>query len=188
MSTIGLCMIVKNEARVILKCLASALPLVDCVLVVDTGSEDGTQDLIRGFLAANNVQGIVIDEPWRNFAYNRTFALDRLRAIETVDYAMIIDADDVVILDPDFDPTAFKSQMEHDLYDVEIVHGDISFYRPQICRNRLPFSFKGVLHEYLEGPPGTYHTSDRQGFSCCDGAWRSAQSKPAKVPGRRGRP
>ncbi|TPL07075.1 glycosyltransferase [Mesorhizobium sp. B2-4-14] len=180
MSTIGLCMIVKNEAKVILQCLASVLPLVDYVLIVDTGSEDGTQDLVRGFLTDHNVQGAVINEPWRDFAYNRTFALDRLREVETVDYAMIIDADDVVVLDADFDPIGFKSQMEHDLYDVEVFHGGISFYRPQICRNRLPFSFKGVLHEYLEAPPGHLTRETAKGFRVATGRDGARSQNPRK--------
>ncbi|AZO02026.1 MAG: glycosyltransferase [Mesorhizobium sp.] len=180
MSTIGLCMIVKNEAKVILQCLASALPLVDYVLIVDTGSTDGTQDLIRGFLAQNNVQGAVIDEPWREFAYNRSFALERLREVQTVDYAMIIDADDTLILDRDFEPAVFKSRMEHDLYDVEVSHGNISFYRPQICRNRLPFSFKGVLHEYLEAPPGPITRQNAEGFRIATGRGGARSQNPRK--------
>ncbi|WP_292636286.1 glycosyltransferase, partial [Mesorhizobium sp.] len=180
MSTIGLCMIVKNEAKVILQCLASALPIVDYVLVIDTGSEDGTQDLIRTFLTLHNVKGTVIDEPWRDFAYNRTFALDRLREVETVDYAMIIDADDVVVQDADFDPIAFKSKMQHDLYDVEVSHGGISFYRPQICRNRLPFSFKGVLHEYLEAPPGHLTRETAKGFRVATGRGGARSQNPRK--------
>ncbi|MER9952496.1 glycosyltransferase [Mesorhizobium sp. M0047] len=180
MTTIGLCMIVKNEAEVILQCLTSALPIVDYVLVVDTGSEDGTQDLIRAFLATHNVKGAVIDEPWRDFAYNRTFALDRLREIETVDYAMIIDADDVVIPSPTFDPVAFKSQMEDDLYDVELSDGGISYYRPQICRNRLPFSFKGVLHEYLESPTGHLTRGTAKGFRVASGRGGARSQNPRK--------
>lgn len=180
MSTIGLCTIVKNEAKVILKCLASALPLVDYVLVVDTGSEDGTQEVIRGFLAAHNVPGAVIEEPWRDFAYNRTFALERLRTVEWVDYAMIIDADDELIRDPAFEPTVFKSQMEHDLYDVEVSHGGTSFFRPQICRNALPFSFKSVLHEYLEAPPGSITRQNAQGFRILTGRGGARSQNPRK--------
>lgn len=180
MSTIGLCMIVKNEAKVILQCLASALPIVDYVLVIDTGSEDGTQDLIRGFLADHNVEGAVIDEPWRDFAYNRTFALERLREVETVDYAMIIDADDVLIRDPTFDPIEFKSLMEHDLYDVELSQGGISYYRPQICRNRMDFSFKGVLHEYLEAPTGPITRQTAKGFRVVSGREGARSQNPRK--------
>ncbi|WP_258051827.1 glycosyltransferase [Mesorhizobium sp. INR15] len=180
MSTIGLCMIVKNEAKVILKCLDSALPIVDYVLIIDTGSEDGTQELIRGFLTARNVPGAVIDEPWRDFAYNRTFALERLREVGEVDYAMIIDADDVLILDPDFDPIAFKSLMDQDLYNVEVSHGDILFYRPQICRNRLPFSFKGVLHEYLDAPACPISRQDARGFRIATGRGGARSQNPRK--------
>lgn len=180
MSTIGLCMIVKNEANVIRNCLTSALPLVDYVLIVDTGSDDGTQELIRTFLAEHNVQGVVVDEPWRNFAYNRTFALERLREVKAVDYAMIIDADDVLILDSCFDATAFKSRMEHDLYDVEVSHGDISFYRPHICRNRLPFSFRAVLHEYLEAPASPITRANAEGFRIATGRGGARSQNPRK--------
>ena len=163
--TIGLCMIVKNETKVICKCLKSVLPLVDYVLVVDTGSTDGTQQMIRDFLTEHNVKGAVIDEPWRDFAYNRSFALERLREVEDVDYAMIIDADDTLELDAGFDPGAFKAQMTHDLYDVPVRHGGIAHYRPQIFSNRLPFSFKGVVHEYLEAPPGQLSRETVKGFA-----------------------
>src|SRR5271165_5450892 len=101
--TIGLCMIVKNETKIIRRCLQSTLPLVDYILVVDTGSTDGTQQIIRDFLTEHKVKGEVIEEPWRDFAYNRSFALARLREVEGVDYAMIIDADDTLEIDAGFD-------------------------------------------------------------------------------------
>ena len=50
MKTIGLCVIVKNESKVILQCLESVRPIVDYVLVEDTGSTDGTQTIIREWL------------------------------------------------------------------------------------------------------------------------------------------
>ena len=163
--TIGLCMIVKNETKLIRRCLESVLPLVDYVLVVDTGSTDGTQQMIRDFLAEKKVDGIVIDEPWRDFAYNRSFALAKLREIQSVDYAMIIDADDALEIDSGFDPRGFKAQLTLDLYDVPVRHGSIVHYRPQLFSNRLPYSFKGVLHEYLEAPPGNITRETTKGFA-----------------------
>src|ERR1700693_5535127 len=99
-NTVGLCMIVKNEANLIRRCLASALPLADYILVVDTGLTDGTQQIVRDFLDEHGVRGAVIDEPWRDFAYNRSFALQQLREVADIDYALILDADDVLVLDP----------------------------------------------------------------------------------------
>jgi len=163
--TIGLCMIVKNESKLIRRCLASILPLIDYILVVDTGSTDGTQQVIRDFLAEKKIEGAVIDEPWRDFAYNRSFALAKLREVASVDYAMIIDADDTLEIDVGFDFTAFKAQMSADLYDVPVRHGSLAHHRSQLFSNRLPFLYKGVLHEYLETPPGNLKRETLTGFA-----------------------
>jgi GR25 family glycosyltransferase involved in LPS biosynthesis/glycosyltransferase involved in cell wall biosynthesis/SAM-dependent methyltransferase len=164
MKTIGLSMIVKDEAHVILKCLESVRPLVDYVLVVDTGSADGTQRIVRDYLVREQLPGGVVEEPWQNFAYNRTFALQELRKTPHVDYALIIDADDQLELDDGFDPKTFKAGMNRDLYDVEVLHGSIVHVRPQLFRNDLPFSFKGVVHEYLEAPPDDLSRGRATGF------------------------
>ena len=163
--TIGLCMIVKNETKIIRQCLESTLPLVDYILVVDTGSTDGTQQMIRDFLADHSIEGTVIEEAWRDFAYNRCFALARLREVAEIDYALVIDADDTLELDAGFDPITFKSRMTHDLYDVPIRHANITHHRPQLFSNRLPFSFKGVLHEYVEAPQGNITRTTIEGFA-----------------------
>ena len=41
--TISLCMIVKNEENILERCLDSVADLVDEIIIVDTGSEDGTK-------------------------------------------------------------------------------------------------------------------------------------------------
>ena len=165
MKTIGLCMIVKNESKVILRCLESVRPIVDYMLIEDTGSTDGTQQIIADWLGRQNLPGMVIEEPWRDFAYNRSHVLAKFRSVGHVDYALIIDADDQLVIEEGFDPAGFKSAMQDDLYDVQIRQGRSRYFRPQICSNRKEFCFKAVLHEYLETPPsGSITRADAKGF------------------------
>lgn len=152
MATVGLCMIVKNEAHVITRCLDSVRPLLDFVLIEDTGSTDGTQAVIREWLHANQMSGEVVDVPWRDFAWNRSHALQLLRGHAQVDYALVIDADDQLVVEPGFDAEAFKRDLVEDVLDVEIRHGPIRYQRPHLLRNSLPFVYRGVLHEYIEMP------------------------------------
>ncbi len=147
---IGACLIVKNESKIIERCLDSLRPVVDYILVVDTGSSDGTQRLIINWLHNHNIDGTVIEEPWRNFSYNRTFALERLRERSWIDYTFVIDADDVLMAENDFNVNLFKASLYADLYDVKVLHGGITHRRAHLFRNQLPFCYKGVLHEYLD--------------------------------------
>ncbi len=150
MKTIGLCMIVKNESQVILRCLKSVRALVDYVLIEDTGSTDGTQTLVRDWLTSEGLPGEIYDRPWTDFATNRSSALAALRQRTKIDYALIIDADDALLLESHFDVLHFKQELTADLYTLSIRLGPITYYRPQLCSNKLPFHFRGVLHEFLE--------------------------------------
>jgi glycosyltransferase involved in cell wall biosynthesis len=173
-------MIVKNESRVITRCLESVRTLVDYVLIEDTGSTDGTQQLIAEWLKRADMPGLVIEEPWRNFAYNRSHVLAKLRGVEGLDYALIIDADDQLMLDEGTDPVAFKAAMRDDLYDVQIRHNGSRFYRPQLCANKLPFYFKAVVHEYLEVPAGPISRSAAVGLYIETGSGGARSQNPKK--------
>jgi glycosyltransferase involved in cell wall biosynthesis len=155
MATIGLCMIVKNEAKLIRRCLDSCRPLIDYVCISDTGSTDETQKIIANFMIEHNLRGSQPDDRWRDFAHNRNLALDHLRTFAGCDYAFMIDADDQLEIAPGFDIAAFKAGMDKDVYDVMVRHGSVIHGRPQIFRNNYPKTkWVGVLHEYLdvEGP------------------------------------
>ncbi|PDZ93885.1 glycosyl transferase, partial [Bacillus cereus] len=49
MSTISLCMIVKDEEKYLPNCLQSVKELVDEIIIVDTGSTDKTEDIAKDF-------------------------------------------------------------------------------------------------------------------------------------------
>lgn len=142
---ICLVMIVKDEAAVIERCLYSVLPYIDEFCIVDTGSTDGTQDLVRNLMYDHKIQGVILDRPWVDFGHNRTEALSYARAGGS-DYCLMIDADDVLAVPSGFEwPT-----LMHDCYDMRIRHVTIEFPRTQIFRTKSPWVYKGVLHEYPE--------------------------------------
>jgi glycosyltransferase involved in cell wall biosynthesis len=95
-SAICLNMIVKNEAHVIRRCLESVRPFIDTWVIVDTGSTDGTQDIIRDYF--KDIPGELFERPWKNFGANRTEALALAR--QRGDYVFVIDADDELVIAP----------------------------------------------------------------------------------------
>ena len=88
--TICLNMIVRNESQVIRRCLVSIKQLIDYWVIVDTGSNDGTQAIILDFLS--DIPGELHERSWVSFAFNRNEAL--ALAKNKGDYLLFIDADD----------------------------------------------------------------------------------------------
>jgi tetratricopeptide (TPR) repeat protein len=141
--TICLNMIVKNEAHVIRRCLASVAAFIDHWVIVDTGSTDGTQGVIREVFADLGLPGRLYQRPWRDFARNRSEALALARP--TADYTFIIDADDVLERPPGFE----WPRLTADSYTVDIHDVGVRYQRPQLVRNALVWRYRGVLHEFL---------------------------------------
>lgn len=87
MGSISLCMIVKNEERTLARCLASVRALVDEIVVVDTGSVDGTIGIAEAFGAR------VIRAQWESdFSRARNISLSHA----TKDWILVLDADEEV--------------------------------------------------------------------------------------------
>jgi len=140
--TICLSMIVKDEAHVIERCLRSVLPLIDKWIISDTGSSDGTQDVIRSVMAGK--PGTLIERRWRNFADNRNDSLELAQAV--ADYVLFIDADETLVLSEPLD----KSALSHDGYYLTCDYGGTSYARLALVSSQLQWTWKGVLHEFLE--------------------------------------
>ena len=98
--SICLNMIVKNEAHVVCECLDSVAPYISSWVIVDTGSDDGTQDLIRTHMARLGIPGDLHQRPWHNFGHNRTEAINLAQG--HADYIWVMDADDLMVGTPDF--------------------------------------------------------------------------------------
>lgn len=136
--SICLCMIVKNESAVIERCLVSVRDLVDHWVISDTGSTDGTQDLIRGALAG--IPGELHDDPWIDFGHNRSLNLTHARG--KADYLLLIDADMVLRREGDLpELTADSYMVRHS--------GDVEYRNKRLIRGNMPWRYVGATHEYL---------------------------------------
>jgi len=139
--SICLNMIVRNESHIVHEVLDTVVGLIDYWVIVDTGSDDGTQDIIRNYMSARGIPGELHERPWRDFGTNRTEALQL--AQNKCDYILVMDADDLLIGTVEFrDLTA-------DVYYLRIRDdGGTSYWRRELFRNGVPVYYRGVLHEF----------------------------------------
>ena len=141
-NTICLNMIVKNEKDVIEKCLASVKGFIDYWVIVDTGSTDGTQEIIKNYM--QGIPGELHERPWVDFGHNRDEALQLAK--NKAEYTLFIDADETLVFSKDF----IRGVLDKDVYGVVIKYGQTSGIRDFLVRNALSWHWKGVLHEVLE--------------------------------------
>jgi glycosyltransferase involved in cell wall biosynthesis len=94
-------MIVKNESKIIKRLLETVVPLVDTYCICDTGSTDNTVEIIRTFFDKVGITGKIVEEPFRNFEYNRNYALKQCYGMDNADYILFLDADMVLHINKD---------------------------------------------------------------------------------------
>jgi glycosyltransferase involved in cell wall biosynthesis len=141
--SICLNMIVKNESKIITRCLDSVKDIIDYWIISDTGSTDGTQQIISDYFAQHGIDGVLMEHEWKNFAHNRNLALNP--ALGKTDYILIMDADDYLITFPDFQLPPLTAGS----YMLKIRRSDTLYYNTKLIRADLPWRWEGVLHEYL---------------------------------------
>lgn len=142
--TICLNMIVKNESHLIERCLESVKNVIDYWIIADTGSTDGTQQIIENYFSKQGVKGELHEHQWENFEHNRTLALKATKG--KADYILMMDADDVFIYDGDFS----FGKLKEDSYYIRCVLNGYAYSRQKLIKATLPWYWQGVLHEVLK--------------------------------------
>ena len=151
--TLCLNMIVRNESKIITRLLTSVLPIIDTYLICDTGSTDDTPYIIKSFFDSHNIPGEVITEPFKNFGYNRTFALKAAHRKAT--YALLLDADMIFKIEPTFN----KQTLTKDAYMIIQKGGGLNYHNTRLIRLDIDAKCVGPTHEYYDLPPG--HQNDK---------------------------
>ena len=150
MVNISLCMIVRDEEKVLGRCLDSIVDLVDEIIIVDTGSVDKTKKI------AEKYTDKIYDFPWcDDFSAARNFAFSK----GTGAYLMWMDADDVFPVSEKRKLFDLKEELEKDPCDVVMMIYDagfgekgnpsFSYYRERLIRNCTKAKWQGCVHEVI---------------------------------------
>lgn len=155
--TISLCMIVKNEEKVLARCLDSVADLMDEIVIVDTGSTDRTKEIAARYTDQ------IYDFVWiDDFSAARNFAFSKAH----MDYIYSADADEVLdeenraryrLLKENLMPQIEIVQMK---YGNQLQYGTVynfdEEYRPKLFKRQREFVWQEPIHETIRLDPVVY--------------------------------
>jgi hypothetical protein len=151
--TLCLNMIVKNESKIITRMFDTVVDIIDSYVICDTGSTDNTVEVITEYFKSHRIPGKVVVEPFKDFCYNRNFALNS--CVGMGDYVLLMDADMKLIIG-DFN----KNKLwDYDCYHILQGSDDFYYKNMRIVKNEGKCSYVGVTHEYIN-IPGEYRTGE----------------------------
>lgn len=149
MKTISLCMIVKDEEKILDRCLSSISDIMDEIIIVDTGSTDNTKNI------AYKYTDKVYDFEWVNdFAKARNYSFSKA----TRDYIMWLDADDVILqedyiklkkLKEEMDGTVDVYMLNYNYAQDELGNCTIMQKRERILKRDKDFKWVSPIHEVI---------------------------------------
>lgn len=157
MITISVCMIVKNEEKILARCLDSLEGIADEIIIVDTGSTDYTKQIASEFTDK------IYDYEWiEDFADARNFSFSKA----TMGYIYQADADEVI---DEENRKCFMQLKEVLLPEIDIVQmkysGQLNFntvynydteYRPKLFKRLREFIWVDRIHESVRLDPIVY--------------------------------
>lgn len=139
--TLCLVMIVRNESKVIKRALDRVKNHIDYWVIVDTGSDDNTMEIIRETL--KDIPGELHQQEWVNFGYNRSQSLKLAK--KKADYLLLCDADEQIIFSEEFN----SADLTEDVYLISY-NGTNDYAVPYLIRGDINWRYVGVTHEYLD--------------------------------------
>lgn len=143
-ASLGLAMIVRNEAETLPSCLASIQGFVDQVVIVDTGSTDQTVKIAQAWGAE------VIEWAWQNdFSKARNISLGPIQT----DWVLVLDADEALV--PEIQPQIRQSIEQDNLIAITVLRQEMGVIPPYSAVSRLfrrhpAISFNRPYHETID--------------------------------------
>jgi glycosyltransferase involved in cell wall biosynthesis len=152
-------MIVKNEEQTLSTCLDCLCDIMDEIIIVDTGSTDGTKEI-----AARYTSNIYDFEWCDDFAAARNFAFSKA----TGDYIYSADADEVIDKENQEKLKTLKQALIPEVELVQMIyvtsdtrHSTENFvrdYRPKLFKRLREFTWIEPIHETVNLDPVVYNS------------------------------
>lgn len=111
---------------------------------------DDTMDMLRSI----DMPGLLVEEPFLDLATTRNFLLDTCRQRTTCDYLVLLDADMVLRVNPEWDWARLDGK---DVYNLVQVSGLEYANVRMIKRSADRINVFGATHEYYDVPPEYSH-------------------------------
>lgn len=150
MPRLALNMIVRNESSRILRALGSVVDHIDCWIICDTGSTDGTPEIITDFFKLHNIPGKLVTAPFVDFSQARNAALSAAQQTGhefPFDYILLMDADmELKVNDPKW-KEFFQGAPSYDMFQCA---GMLHYQNRRLAKFGAPNGYLGVTHEYLD--------------------------------------
>lgn len=166
MPNLTLAIIFKNEANYIENCIRSVLNIVDEVIAVDSGSNDGSDEIVKGMSLKDPKIKYHLRQWPGDFSNQRNFAIDQA----TGDWILFLDADERLAVPDHKKLLEAISKPEFDAYELPILNYTLDLtevgYVPnseapypygyvvtrlhRLFRRRSEFRYEGILHEKIE--------------------------------------
>ena len=166
-----LILMIRNEEKILKRCLEAVSGVVDAYCICDTGSTDDSREIAAEFLKTHD--GCLSSVAWKDFGYNRTASfqnaqkyLKRTGWDLSDTYGLLLDADMVFV------PGTLKlATLTHEGYTIVQKAGHLEYPNTRLVRMDYNWSCRGVTHEYWDGPTehlasAICHIDDRNDGGC----------------------
>ena len=147
-----LILMIRNESKILQRCLEAVSNLVDAFCICDTGSTDNTCEIAEEFLKTH--AGCLTKTEWRDFGHNRTLSFEAAQEFcrnndynlnET--YGLLLDADMVFV------PGTLRDEFLNEIgYTIIQCAGNLEYPNCRLVRMDYTWKCRGVTHEYWDGP------------------------------------
>jgi hypothetical protein len=154
---------IKNEEKIIERCLKNSLSICDAICVTDTGSTDNTCNKINQIFNTLTIPTKLCHDEWKHFGHNRTNAFNNtvqfcqeLGWDLNTTYGLLLDGD-MILRAVNFN----KEELNDNGYKIIQKNNVIEYYNTRFVRLGHSWKCVGVTHEYWDGSQTSTLTKDK---------------------------